>query len=281
MSGLCLEDLSPLMVEGKEHVHMEPCFTYSISDAWSCRLTICNGRVQLTEALCSSATLVSIHKNVAILSGFMFMHDCALAKIFFAWREKLAVQESVNSLLASLCGRTGAGRWTPKECWATLNVMPVHLNRIKPIIFGHPLGLYLFFIAGTSEDGLEMYLPLIVKYRSLLSVMFFNVRIIVRWTVVEICWIIPGGFNIDFQSRRSLLAANCFCFFSPVERALNGTYKSLNAEPNRNPFFFFLKLHYNRYFWNWLNCIGAMWKFSCVVTIPYRVIPRLSSFPRS
>ena len=95
----------------------------SVSDTWSCRLTITNERGQHSEALCFSTTLVSIHKNVAILSCFMFMHDRALAKIFFAWWEKLVVQGSVNRLLAVLCGRTGGSHWTQKACRAKWNVL--------------------------------------------------------------------------------------------------------------------------------------------------------------
>ena len=132
-------------------IHQAPSMlTYSIFDMWCCRLTIRNGRGQLSEALCFSTILVSIHKNVAILSGFMFMHDWAWAQIFFAWWKKLVVQVSVNRLSAVLCGRTSGSRWTQKECRAKRNVLPVHLIHIKPIIFGHPLSLYLFFIAVTS-----------------------------------------------------------------------------------------------------------------------------------
>lgn len=152
----------PLKVLGKEHIHI---LHANLQYIWHVELQAnCQKwKGQLSEALCFSTTLVSIHINVAILSGFMFMHDYALAEIFFAWREKLAVQGSVNRLLAVLCGRTGGSRWTQQECWAKRNVLPVHLIHIKPIIFGHPLSLYLFFIAVTSEDRLAMDLPFIVK----------------------------------------------------------------------------------------------------------------------
>lgn len=160
---------------------------------------------------------VSIHKNVAILSDFIFMHDCALAKIFFAWREKLVVQVSVNRLLAVLCGRTGGSRWTQKECWAKLNVLPVHLNHIKPIIFGHPLSLYLFFIAVTWGERLEMDLPFIVKYWESLSSMLGlckvddygnlldNIWRIIHWyfRVAELYWLLNVFFCAQWKFVKS------------------------------------------------------------------------------
>lgn len=178
MSGLCLEDLSPSR-SGEKNTFTSSSLHAYLQYIWHVELQANYQRWkgQLSEALCFSTALVSIHKNVAILSAFMFMHDCALAKIFFAWREKLAVQVSVNRLLAVLCGRTGGSRWTQKECWAKLNVLPVHLNHIKPIIFRHPLSLYLFFISVTSGERLEIDLPVIVKYRSLFRITVFNVRI--------------------------------------------------------------------------------------------------------
>ena len=101
MSGLCLEDLSPSRSREKNTFTSSPLHAY-LQYIWHVELQANYQRWkgQLSEALCFSTALVSIHKNVAILSGFMFMHDCASAEIFFAWREKLVVQVSVNRLLA-------------------------------------------------------------------------------------------------------------------------------------------------------------------------------------
>lgn len=87
------------------------------------------------------------------------------------------VQVSVNRLSAVLCGRTGGSRLTQKECRAKRNVLPVHLIHIKPIIFGHPLSLDLFFIAVTSGESPAMDLLCIVKHRSSLRITVVNVRI--------------------------------------------------------------------------------------------------------
>lgn len=164
MSGLCLVYSFPSR-SWEKNTFTSSSVHANLQDIWHVELqaNYQKWKGQLSEALCFSTTLVSIHKNVAILSGFMFMHDCALAKIFFAWREKLAVQVSVNRLLAALCGRTGGSRWTQQECRAKRNVLPVHLIHIKPIIFGHPLSLYLFFMAVTLGGRLAMDLPFIVK----------------------------------------------------------------------------------------------------------------------
>lgn len=155
------------------------------------------------------------------------MHDCALAKIFFAWWEKLVVQVSVNRLLVVLGGRPGGSRWTHKECRAKRNVLPVHLIHIKPIIFGHPLSLYEFFIAVTAGDRLAMELPFIVKYRSLFRITVFNVRIMWGGRLWKSLSIISGGLYIHFQSSRTLLAATViFCAHWKFVKRSNGTYES-------------------------------------------------------
>lgn len=153
---------------------------YSIFDMWSCRLTCQKWKGQLSEALCFSTTLVSIHKNVAILSGFMFMHDWTLAKIFFFFshgEKSLCFKCPQIDSWPSCVGRIGGSRWTQRECRAKRNVLPVHLIHIKPIIFGHPLSLYLFFITVPSGYTLAIDLPFIVKYRHLLRITVFSFRI--------------------------------------------------------------------------------------------------------
>lgn len=156
-----------------------PMLTYSISDMWRCRLTIRGGKGSSQKHFVSPQPL---YQYIKMWQYFQASSLCMTAPkpffffFFFAWRKKLVVQVYVNRLLAVLCRRTGGSQWTQKECRAKRNVLPVHLIHIKPIIFGHPLRLDLFFIAVTS-GGWSSHLLWNTKERHSFRITVFNVRI--------------------------------------------------------------------------------------------------------